>query len=46
VKAAFLNIGKSDETIELRKILRVDGYVEAKDSDYDSIRNAMKKLLH
>ncbi len=44
VKAAFLNIGKSDETIELRKILRVDGYVEAKDSDYDSIRNAMKKL--
>ncbi|MEQ8220737.1 MAG: phosphate/phosphite/phosphonate ABC transporter substrate-binding protein [Candidatus Eremiobacterota bacterium] len=44
VKAAFLNIGKSDETIELRKILRVDGYVEAKDSDYDSIRDAMKKL--
>jgi phosphonate transport system substrate-binding protein len=44
LKDAFLDIGKSDETIELRKILRVDGYVEAKDSDYSSIRDAMKKL--
>ena len=44
IKAAFLNIGKSNETTDLRKILRVDGYVEAKDSDYASIRDAIKKL--
>jgi len=44
IKDAFLDIGKSDETTDLRKILRVDGYVEAEDSDYNSIRDAMKKL--
>lgn len=43
----FLTIGKTEETKILAEKIKVDGYVEAKDSDYDSIRKALgivKKL--
>jgi phosphonate transport system substrate-binding protein len=47
LQAVFLTIGKTEETKILAEKIKVDGYVEAKDSDYDSIRKAMsivKKL--
>lgn len=38
----FLTIGKTEETKILAEKIKVDGYVEAKDSDYDSIRKALE----
>lgn len=47
LQEVFLTIGKTEETKILAEKIKVDGYVEAKDSDYDSIRKAIsivKKL--
>ena len=37
----FLKIGDTEETKKLAEKIKVDGYVEAKDSDYDSVRKAL-----
>jgi len=44
LKEAFLIVNKTEETRELLKGLGVEGYVEAEDSDYDPIREAIIKL--
>ncbi len=38
----FLRIGKDEETKMLAEKIKVDGYVEAEDKDYDSIRKALQ----
>lgn len=44
IKKALLEIGDKPEHRELLDTFRVDGYAEVKDSDYDIIREALKKL--
>lgn len=44
IKKAFLDLGKTPETKEVLTVIKVDKFVEAKDSDYDPIRKAMEKL--
>jgi phosphate/phosphite/phosphonate ABC transporter binding protein len=43
LKEALLEVGKTSDTIEIKRKLRIDGYVEAKDSDYKRIREIVKK---
>ncbi len=38
----FLQIGKDEETKKLAEKIKVDGYIEAEDKDYDSIRKALQ----
>jgi len=42
LKKAFLKIGKSPDTLELSNHIQIEGFEEAFDSDYDSIRRAAK----
>lgn len=42
LKNSLLKIGNTLDTRELSKIIRIDGYVEATDSDYDGIRDVLK----
>lgn len=42
LKKALLKVGKTEETKIIAEKIKVDGYVEAQDSDYDSIRKALK----
>lgn len=44
LKNAFLEIGKTPETKELMELFETQGYLEAKDSDYDMIKKAMDKI--
>ncbi|HPZ06675.1 MAG TPA: PhnD/SsuA/transferrin family substrate-binding protein, partial [Candidatus Eremiobacteraeota bacterium] len=41
---AFLQIGKTIDTRDLTKTIKIDGYVESTDSDYDGIRENIKIL--
>ena len=38
IKKAFLNIGKTADTLQLTKHLKINGFIEAKDKDYDILR--------
>jgi len=42
LKKAFLRIGKNLDTLELSDHIRIEGFEEAFDSDYDGIRKANK----
>jgi phosphonate transport system substrate-binding protein len=42
IKKAFLKIGKTPETADLSAHIQIEGFEEAKDSDYDVIRKARK----
>ena len=42
LKKVFLKIGKSMDTLELSNHIRIEGFEEAFDGDYDSIRRANK----
>ena len=42
IKEAFLKIGKTPETADLSAHIQIEGFEEAKDSDYDIIRKARK----
>jgi phosphonate transport system substrate-binding protein len=42
IKEAFLKIGKTPETADLSAHIQIEGFEEAKDSDYDVIRRARK----
>ncbi len=42
IKDAFLKIGQTPETRELSEYIQIEGFEEAHDSDYDSIREARK----
>ena len=42
IKDAFLKIGKTPETGQLAEYIQIEGFEEAHDSDYDSIREARK----
>ena len=42
LKEAFLKIGKTPATLELSNHIQIEGFEEAVDSDYDSIRRASK----
>ncbi len=42
IKEAFLKIGKTPETAALSAHIQIEGFEEAKDSDYDIIRKARK----
>jgi len=42
LKKAFLKIGKTPDTLGLSDHIRIEGFEEAFDSDYDSIRRANK----
>jgi len=42
IKDAFLKIGKTPETRQLAEYIQIEGFEEAHDSDYDSIRKARK----
>jgi len=44
LQRVFLKIGKTEDTKIIAEKIKVDGYVEAKDSDYDSIRKVLKIL--
>ena len=45
IKKAFLKIGKTPDTIDLSKHIQIEGFEEAIDSDYDTIRKA-RKWIH
>jgi len=42
IKKAFLKIGKAPETRDLSEQIRIEGFKEARDSDYDVIRKVRK----
>jgi len=42
IKKAFLKIGKTPETADLSAHIQIEGFEEAKNSDYDVIRKARK----
>ena len=39
IKDAFLNIGKTADTLQLAKHLKINGFIEAEDKDYDILRD-------
>ncbi len=41
IKKAFLNIGKTADTLQLTKHLKINGFIETKDKDYDILRDRL-----